>query len=301
MITKLDQMIDAAKAKPRKKLVVADAEDSHTMQAVNAAVDMGFVNAFLIGRQTEIAKVCIKEGIDVDKFSIIEANSDVECVKVAVKMVHDGEADILMKGLVSTDKYMRGILNKEYGLLPPKAILSHVAILEIPMYHKLLLVSDIAVIPYPDLSQKVAMAKYLIKTAQILGIQTPKVAVMAPSEQLLPGMQSSVEAAILAKMGDRGQLGSAIVDGPLAVDVAMIKEVADTKHLVSPVAGDADCMLFPNLDASNAFFKASTKVCHANLAGVVTGTTAPCVLTSRGDTVESKLYSIALAALLAQK
>ena len=301
MITKLDQIIEAAQSKRKRKLAVAHAEDPHTMQAVNAAVDMGIVEAILIGTQTEIVKVCIKEGIDVDKFSIIEANNDMECVNIAVKMVRDGKAEVLMKGLVSTDKYMRGILNKEFGLMPPKGVLSHVAVIELPMYHKLTFVSDIAVIPYPDLSQKITITKYLINTAQTLGIEKPKVAIMAPSEQLLTGMQSSVDAAIIAKMGDRGQLGDAIVDGPLAVDVALLKEIAETKHLSSPVAGDVDCMLFPNLDAANSYFKAATKICHANIAGIVVGTTAPCILTSRGDTVETKLYSIALGALLANK
>lgn len=214
-------------------------------------------------------------------------------------MIRDSMADVLMKGLVSTDKYMRGILNKDFGLLPPKGVLSHVAVLELPMYHKLLLVSDVAVIPYPDMNQKIRIAKYLIGTSRTLGIRTPKLAVIAPSEQMLPGIQSSVDAAILAKMGDRGQLGDALVDGPLAVDVALVREAAETKRLTSSVAGDADCLLFPNLDAANAFFKAATKLCGARLAGMVVGTRCPCVLTSRGDSPESKLYSIALAALSA--
>lgn len=167
------------------------------------------------------------------------------------------------------------------------------------MYHKLLLVSDVAVIPYPDMNQKIRIAKYLIGTSRTLGIRAPKLAVIAPSEQMLPGIQSSVDAAILAKMGDRGQLGDALVDGPLAVDVALVREAAETKRLTSSVAGDADCLLFPNLDAANAFFKAATKLCGARLAGMVVGTRCPCVLTSRGDSPESKLYSIALAALSA--
>ena len=176
MITKLDQIVRAVQGRGRKKLAVAYAQDSHTLEAVNAATDMGIVEAILIG-------------------------------------------DVLMKGLVSTDKYMRGILNKDFGLLPPKGVLSHVAVLELPMYHKLLLVSDVAVIPYPDMNQKIRIAKYLIGTSRTLGIRAPKLAVIAPSEQMLPGIQSSVDAAILAKMGDRGQLGDALVDGPLAVDV----------------------------------------------------------------------------------
>ena len=239
--------------------------------------------------------------IDPEKFSVIDQKSDVACVATAVKMIHDGMADILMKGLVSTDKYMRGILDKEFGLLPPKGVLSHVAVLELPMYHKLLLVSDVAVIPYPDLDQKVRITRYLIEAARALGVQKPKVAVVAPSEKMLPKIQSAVDAAILSKMGDRGQFGNALIDGPLAVDVALVKEVAQTKGLSSPVAGDADCLLFPTLDAANAFFKAANQLCRAPLAGMVVGTKCPCVLTSRGDSPASKLYSIAMAALSVKK
>ena len=285
MITKLDQIVRAVQGRGRKKLAVAYAQDSHTLEAVNAATDMGIVEAILIG--------------DREQFSIVDEKNDAVCVETAVRMIRDSMADVLMKGLVSTDKYMRGILNKDFGLLPPKGVLSHVAVLELPMYHKLLLVSDVAVIPYPDMNQKIRIAKYLIGTSRTLGIRAPKLAVIAPSEQMLPGIQSSVDAAILAKMGDRGQLGDALVDGPLAVDVALVREAAETKRLTSSVAGDADCLLFPNLDAANAFFKAATKLCGARLAGMVVGTRCPCVLTSRGDSPESKLYSIALAALSA--
>ena len=299
MITKLDQIVRAVQGRGRKKLAVAYPQDSHTLEAVNAATDMGIVEAILIGDREQIVKVCMADGIDPEKFSIVDEKNDAVCVETAVRMIRDSMADVLMKGLVSTDKYMRGILNKDFGLLPPKGVLSHVAVLELPMYHKLLLVSDVAVIPYPDMNQKIRIAKYLIGTSRTLGIRTPKLAVIAPSEQMLPGIQTSVDAAILAKMGDRGQLGDALVDGPLAVDVALVREAAETKRLTSSVAGDADCLLFPNLDAANAFFKAATKLCGARLAGMVVGTRCPCVLTSRGDSPESKLYSIALAALSA--
>lgn len=299
MITKLDQIVRTVQGRERRRLVVAYAQDSHTLEAVNAAVGMGIVDAVLVGDRGQIERVCMADGIDPGRFSVIDEKSDVRCVETAVRMINEGKADVLMKGLVSTDKYMRGILNKEFGLLPPKAVLSHIAVLELPVYHKLLLVSDVAVIPCPDLGQKVKIARYLIDTARLLGITTPKLAVVAPSEQMLPNIPSSVDAAILSKMGDRGQLGDVLVDGPLAVDVALVREVAETKRLSSPVAGDADCLLFPNLDAANAFFKTSTQLCHASLAGIVVGTKCPCVLTSRGDTTESKLYSIALAALCA--
>ena len=301
MITKLEEIIQTVQGQPRKKLAVAYAQDSHTLEAVGAAVDMGIVEAILVGDRDEIERVCMADEIDPEKFSVIDQKSDVACVATAVKMIHDGMADILMKGLVSTDKYMRGILDKEFGLLPPKGVLSHVAVLELPMYHKLLLVSDVAVIPYPDLDQKVRITRYLIEAARALGVQKPKVAVVAPSEQMLPKIQSAVDAAILSKMGDRGQFGNALIDGPLAVDVALVKEVAQTKGLSSPVAGDADCLLFPTLDAANAFFKAANQLCRAPLAGMGVGTKCPCVLTSRGDSPASKLYSIAMAALSVKK
>ena len=171
------------------------------------------------------------------------------------------------------------------------------AVFELPAYHKLLLVSDVAVIPYPDLKQKMAIVRYLISAARAMGIERPKIAAIAPSEQMLPGVESSIEAAVLSKMADRGQFGDVIMDGPLALDVALFSEVAHTKHLSSPVAGDADCLLMPNLDAGNVFYKAANHLCNAPLAAMVVGTKAPCVLTSRGDSAESKLYSIALAAL----
>ncbi len=297
MITKLEELVSVVQGRPKKKMAVAYAQDEHTIEAVNAAVDMGIVDAVLVGDTDEIQRICMALEINPSKFTIVQADNDVASANRAVQMVNEGEADLLMKGLVSTDKYMRAILNKEYGLLPPKGVLSHVAVFEIPTYHKLLLVSDVAVIPYPDLKQKMAIVRYLISAAHAMGIERPKIAAIAPSEQMLPGVESSIEAAVLAKMADRGQFGDVIMDGPLALDVALFSEVACTKHLSSPVAGDADCLLMPNLDAGNVFYKAANHLCNAPLAAMVVGTKAPCVLTSRGDSAASKLYSIALAAL----
>lgn len=297
MISKLQDIVDSAKAKGKQRLVVAYGQDAHTLEAVNDAVQMGLVEATLIGDPAEIEKVCKAEGIDMGAFKIVAETVDVKCVEKAVKMVSSGEGDVLMKGLVTTDKYMRGILNKEYGLVPPKGVLSHVAVFEIPKYPKLLTVSDVAIIPYPDFAQKTAIAKYLVSTAHTLGIERPKVACIAPSEQLLPSVISSTEAALLAKMGERGQLGKASVDGPLALDVAIDPEAAKVKKLTGEVAGNADCLLFPNIDAANVFFKTCTKFAGAELAAMVVGTSRPCVLTSRGDSRRTKLCSIALACL----
>lgn len=301
MIQHLDEIVAKAKARGKRRLVVAYGQDSHTLEAVNDAIEAGIVEATVIGDPKEIEKVCKAEGIDMSRFTVVAESVDVNCVRMAVQMVSEGKGDVLMKGLVSTDKYMRGILSKEFGLVPPKGVLSHVTVMQIPAYHKLLTIGDVAVIPYPDFAQKTAMAKYIIQTAKNLEIEVPKMACLAPSEQLLPNVQSSVEASLIAKMGERGQLGTKVyIDGPLALDVAINKEAAETKKLNSPVAGDADCLLFPNIDAGNVFFKACTKFAGAELAGMVVGAKVPCVLTSRGDSRKTKMYSIALACLSAK-
>ncbi len=302
MINHLTELVTSARELGKKRLAVAYGQDLHTLEAVYEAVTEGLVEATLFGERAVIEKVCQEMGVESSTFTIVDEKSDVACVKRAVASVVAGEADVLMKGLVSTDKYMRGILNKDAGLFPPKGTLSHVSILEMEGYHKLLTISDIAVIPQPDLKQKSVLIGYLAKTAKVLGISTPKIACIAPSEQVLPSVTSSVDGAILSKMADRGQLGNVIVDGPLSLDVAMYKEVADHKSVKgSSIAGDPDCMLFPNIESANVFFKSVTHFGHGELAAMVMGTKVPCVLTSRGDSSKSKLYSIALACLASER
>ena len=194
---------------------------------------------------------------------------------------------------------MRAILNKERGLVTPNAVLSHVTVMECPAYHKLLTISDVAVIPCPDLNQKIAMIKYVSNTARALGVETPRIALIAPTEQVLPKVQSTVDAAILSKMGERGQIPGVILDGPMALDVAVDKEAAEIKKIRSEVAGNADCLIFPNLESGNVFYKTNTKLGSSKQGAVLMGAKVPSVLSSRGDSVETKLNSIALAALLA--
>ena len=301
MITRLDEIVAAAVARGRKRLAVAYGQDTHTIEAVYNAWKEGLVEATLFGDKATIEQACTDLGIDSSVFNIVHEPSDVTCVKLAVQAVVNGQADVLMKGLVSTDKYMRGILNKEAGLFPPKGVLSHVAVIEMKGREKLLSVSDVAVIPAPDFKQKQKLIGYLAQTAKILGVETPKVACISASEQVLPSVPSSTEGASLAKMGDRGQLGKVIVDGPLSLDVALYKEVAEHKKVTgSSVAGDPDCLLFPNIESANVFFKAATHIGGSELAAMVMGTKVPCVLTSRGDTALTKKYSIALACLAAR-
>ncbi|MDE6112206.1 MAG: phosphate butyryltransferase, partial [Bacteroidales bacterium] len=225
VINKLDQMFELLRSKDKKRLVAAYANDSHTIGAVSKAVDLGIVEATLVGDEATIAKVCAEENIDIKKFKIVQEADENKAAQLAVKLINDGEGNLLMKGLVSTDKYMRAILNKEKGLMPgPKAMLTHVAVMQNPFYHKLLVVSDMAIIPAPDLNQKVAIANYLISTAKMIGIEKPKVAVIAATEQMSAGMQACVDAALISKMAERGQIKGAFVDGPLALDVAIDKE-----------------------------------------------------------------------------
>ncbi|MFI3281509.1 MAG: phosphate acyltransferase [Rikenellaceae bacterium] len=297
-IQHLDQIVEEARKRGKRRLAVAYGQDSHTLAAVYSAYQEGLVEPTVFGEKSVIEAICAAEGIDINAFKIIDESSDVKCVRLAVASVVAGDADVLMKGLVSTDKYMRGILNKEAGLFPPRGVLSHVSIIEMPNYPRLLTISDVAVLPLPDLKQKTVQIGYLAQTANLLGIETPKIACIAPSEQLLLNVPSSTEAALLSKMGDRGQLGKVVVDGPLSLDVALYKEVAEHKKVKgSSIAGEPDCLLFPNLESANVFFKAASHLCNCELAAMVMGTKVPCVLTSRGDSSKTKLYSIALACL----
>ncbi|WP_243293585.1 bifunctional enoyl-CoA hydratase/phosphate acetyltransferase [Geothrix mesophila] len=298
-INTLDDLLRAVKDRPRKRLVVAWANDAHTLEAVNAAVEAGLVEAILVGDEPVMVKVCGEQGMAKERFRMVHAATDTEAADKAVAMVRFGEADLLMKGLLSTEKYMKAILNKDQGLLDPGAILSHVTVMEHPGHPKLLIAGDVAVIPEPEFKEKVAILGYLVRTAKALGVETPKVAVLAASEQVQPKMRASAEAALLSKMADRGQIKGTLVDGPMALDGAIDPESARIKGMTGPVAGDADCLLFPNLEAGNTFYKAGTKLGGAEIAAVVAGARVPCVLSSRGDTAKTKLSSIALAALLA--
>ncbi len=296
-ITKLDDVIQAVKSKPKKTLSVAFANDAHTIEAVSTAIDLGIVDGILVGDEQTIKNVCEQEGIDVSKFAIVQEADEIQAAHTAVRLVNEGKADFIMKGLVSTDKYMKAILNKESGLLPPKAVLSHVVVMEMPTYHKLLIVTDVAVIPAPDLKQKVALTNYVISVAKSLGIETPKVAMITATEQMSASLPACVDAAIIAKMAERGQIKGALVDGPLALDVAVDKESVKIKKLKSVVNGEADCLVFPDIEAANVFYKMSSKLCNAQLGAMLVGAKCPAVLTSRGDSAQTKTYSIALAAL----
>ena len=299
-ITKLDQMFEALKERPKRRLVAAFANDGHTIAAVRDAMQAGVVDGILTGDEAAIRRICAEEDFDAAAFRIVHESVDTKAAAKAVELVNAGEADILMKGSLSTDRYMKAILNKEKGLMDPGAILSHVSVIEHPRYPKLIVCGDVAVLPQPDLKQKIALTNYIIATCHALGIEKPKIALIAASEQVLINYIHCTEAAIISKMADRGQIKGALVDGPMALDVAVDAESAEIKGIHSPVAGAADGMVFADIEGGNVFYKTSTKLAGAELAAMVVGARVPCILSSRGDSTKTKLYSIALAALAAK-
>ncbi len=299
-INKLAQMLEALKGKEKRRLVAAFANDAHTIEAIYKAVEKGVVEATLVGDLTQIRAVCKEHNFDEKRFTLVEESDSMKAAQKAVSLINEGKGDMLMKGLVSTDQYMRAILNKENGLMKPKAVLSHVTVIENSCYHKLLVVGDVAVIPEPDFAQKVAITNYIAQTARALGVEMPKIAMISASEQVIVKMQSNIDAAVISKMAERGQIKGAIVDGPLSLDAAIDAETVQIKKVKSEVAGNADGLVFPNIEAGNVFYKTNTKLADSKIAAVVMGAKVPAILSSRGDSAEDKLNSIALAALLAQ-
>ncbi len=282
----------------RKRMIAAWGVDSHTVAAAAKAVELGLADVTLVGDEALIADACKEEGVDISVFTIVHNPNELPSVAQAVQMIREGQGDFLMKGLCSTDKFLRAILNKETGLLPPKGTLTHCTTLEIPSYHKLLFVGDVAVIPAPDIKQKQIIMECLVKTAKAVGVNKPKVAIIAATEQVLSSQPATIEAAMLSKMVERGQIKGCVADGPLALDVAIDQESVDIKGLVSPVAGDADCLLFPNIESGNVFYKANSKlVPGVKQSGILLGAKVPCVLSSRADSIDTKLNSIAIAAM----
>jgi phosphate butyryltransferase len=257
----------------------------------------------LVGDRARIEALCAEHDLDAGVFTVIDIPDAARAGAEAVRLVRAGEADVLMKGLIGTDKYMRLILDKEHGLLPPKAVLSHVTVLDIPAYRaiheKLLFVGDVAIIPEPDLAAKLQIVDYVAGAARAFGIDQPRVALIAATEKVNPKMTACTDAALITQMNRRGQITGAVVDGPLALDVALSPDACAIKGLASAVNGAADCLVFPDIEAGNVFYKSTTILGGARLAAAVVGTTAPCVLTSRADDEESKFLSIALGCRLA--
>lgn len=302
-IRTLPQLIAQLKGAPSRRLAIAAGHDPNSIQAAARAAAEDIAEVVLVGHRARIEALCQEHGIDPTIFRIVDEADDVRAGVIARDMVREGQADVLMKGLIGTDKYMHLILDKEKGLLPKGSVLTHVTVLDMPAYQKehgkLLFVGDVAIIPAPDLPTKIKITACLIEVARSFGIEKPRVALIAANEKVSDKMPATLDAAIISKMGDRGQLANAIIDGPLALDVAISPEACAIKGLSSPVGGAADVLVFPDINAGNVFYKAGTYLAGGSLAAAVIGTSAPCILTSRADSEDSKFYSIALGCRLA--
>lgn len=283
----------------KHRIAVAWAQDNNTLGAINKAVKKGFIEAILIGKPDEIRKTCKDEGIDENNFTLLESDSENQASAEAVRLAKTGEADIVMKGLVGTDKFLKAIMDKEKGLMLQNAVLSYVCALEIPAYHKLLFITDTAVIPFPDLDQKVAMARYAIEMAQKFGIEKPRIALIGASEKMSRHFENSVDYSIMCKMADRNQIQNCIMDGPLDIFLACDKKSLEIKGVESPVNGEADILLFPSLESSNPFYKGLMLFAQGELAGLLRGTEKPVIVMSRSESEISKYYCIALSCLMA--
>ncbi|MFD3156140.1 phosphate butyryltransferase [Haloimpatiens sp. FM7330] len=299
MVTKLEQLVELAKKTNKKTISVAAAHDEPVLKAVTEAVKLGIVNAILVGDEEKIREICEKQKYCLDNIKIVNERDNAKCAAKAVEFVSKGEAQFIMKGLLGTAVLLKAVLNKEANLRG-KGLLSHVMIYEVPTYHKLIFLTDGGMVPYPELNDKVQIINNAVKVTNALGIENAKVAPLCAVEVVNPSMQATLDAASLAQMSARGQIKGCTIDGPLALDNAVSKEAAMHKGIVSDVAGDADILLVPSIEAGNLLGKSLTYFAHGENAGIIVGAKCPVVLVSRADSAKSKLYSIALGALAAK-
>ena len=301
MSKSFDELLSRVLQCDKKVLSVACAQDEAVLEAVEEAKQLGIVDVILVGDEPKIRQLCAGLNINPDDFRIIHEVDNVEASLKAVKLVHDGEADMYMKGLLNTKDFLKSVLNKEVGLRTGKP-LSHVCVFEIPGIDHLLFLSDVAFMPYPTLEDKKAIISYTTDVARACGVDRPHVAVLAAVEVVNPKMPATVEADELRKLGEAGEFENAIVDGPLSLDIALYKEAAIEKGAQDrPCAGKADILIFPDIHAGNLVYKSLVHmVPNIKNGNILTGTKAPVILTSRSDTKDVKVNSIALAAVVSE-
>ncbi|MBN2366507.1 MAG: bifunctional enoyl-CoA hydratase/phosphate acetyltransferase [Calditrichaeota bacterium] len=296
MVKSFSQLVDEVKSSKNRRISVAVAQDSDVLEALEKARKSGLADAILVGKQTLIEKAARDVGVKLSPFEILNIPDEYNAVGSAIQLIRDGKADVLMKGLCSTATLMKVVLDKEWGLRD-KGLLSHLAIFEISSYHKLIFMSDAALNIAPSMDEKIRIAENAISVAHRLGLQLPKVAMIAAVEKINPEkMPATVDAALIAKMSERGQIEGAIIDGPLALDNAFSKKSCEIKGIVSEVGGDADIAIAPEIETGNVFYKLMSYLAGAKTAGLIIGAKVPIVLTSRADSDEVKFLSIATAA-----
>ncbi len=299
MSRNFDDLLKRVNNCKKKKLAVAVAQDEPVLEAVKAAKEKGIADAVLVGDLEKIKEIANKINMDINEFEVVDEKNVNKAALEAIRLVSSGKADMVMKGLVDTATFLRSVLNKEVGLRTGK-LMSHVSVFEIEGIDRLILLTDAAFNTYPDLKAKIQILNNSVDVAQACGIDMPKVAPVCAVEVVNPDMPATVDAALLSKMNDRGQIKGCIVDGPLALDNALSEEAAEHKGIKGKVAGKADILLLPNIEAANVMYKTLTYTSKSRNGGLLVGTSAPVILTSRADSFETKVHSIALAALVAE-
>lgn len=297
-----DDVIAKVKGCGMKKIAVAAAQDSAVLEAVREAKAQGIAEAVLVGDEAKIREIAAEIGMDLDGYRIIDEPDMVQAALKAVKLAHDGEVDMYMKGLVDTKNFLKSVLDKEAGLRTGGP-LSHVAVFEVPGIHRLLFLTDVAFMTYPTLEDKIHIIQNTVPVCNACGIDNPKVAPLAAVEVVNPKMQVTVDAAELTRLCEEGQISGCVVDGPLSLDLAIDPEAAKHKGATDrKIQGDADVLLFPDIHAGNLVYKCLVHTVPGIKNGcILTGTKVPVILTSRSDTFETKVNSIALAAVVAEE
>ncbi|SCX77125.1 phosphate butyryltransferase [Lachnospiraceae bacterium XPB1003] len=295
-----DDLLAKVSQVSRKKVSVACAHDSAVLEAVETARKRGIADAVLVGDAAKMKEIAAADGIDLSNFEIVDEPDNIAAAHKAVELVHEGKADIYMKGLIDTKSFLKSVLDKEVGLRTDKT-LSHVCVFDIKGVDRLLFLSDVAFIPYPTLENKEAIINNTVEIAHACGVECPKVAPLAAVEVVNPKMPATVEADELTKMNAEGKITGCVIDGPLSLDIAIDKEAASHKGANDrKIAGDADVLLFPDIHAGNLVYKTLTHLCDCRNGNIMTGTSAPVILTSRSDSTEVKVNSLILAAIAAE-
>ena len=295
-----DDLLAKVSQVSRKKVSVACAHDSAVLEAVETARKRGIADAVLVGDAAKMKELAAADGIDLSNFEIVDEPDNIAAAHKAVELVHEGKADIYMKGLIDTKSFLKSVLDKEVGLRTDKT-LSHVCVFDIKGVDRLLFLSDVAFIPYPTLENKEAIINNTVEIAHACGVECPKVAPLAAVEVVNPKMPATVEADELTKMNAEGKITGCVIDGPLSLDIAIDKEAASHKGANDrKIAGDADVLLFPDIHAGNLVYKTLTHLCDCRNGNIMTGTSAPVILTSRSDSTEVKVNSLIHAAISAE-
>jgi phosphate butyryltransferase len=300
MIKNFQDVLQKVKQQKTKKIAVAVAQDRYVLEAIKDADKQGIAQAILVGDKVKVEAIAAELYMDLTRFELVDEPDNNKAALKAVELAALGKVDMVMKGLIDTASFLRAVLNKEIGLRTGK-LMSHVAVFEINNFDRLIFLTDAAFNMYPELKDKIDIVNNAVVVAKAVGVENPKVAPVCAVEVVNLSMPATVDAAILSKMNDRGQIKGCIIDGPLALDNAISEEAAAHKGVKGPVAGKADILLVPNIEAGNIMYKTLTYTSNCKNGGLLVGTSAPVVLTSRSDSHESKMYSIALAALVADE